>query len=1293
MSGRFMVQTAEQASKDLAEACDSTAQTISKNLISKVADTEEKNLGRTLEGEAKNAQGFHDIMSGLDGSGDKAAGDIKPGSGGGLPKGGGPKDVPKPAEGDPFHESTPANSRPNCPTDPVDPSSGDMVLQQIDARVPGVLGLVLERVHISSYRKGRLFGRSWASSLDQRVQVDDEGVHYFAPDGVVLHYPVPTVHGQTTLPTAGARWPLSWDRTQDRIVIEQTELGRVLEFPPGPHPEAFRPLGAVVDRNGNRITFVCDADGAPTDIYHSGGTRLRVASMDTREGLRIGGIYLTGAQGEQALREFRYDFAGRLVEVIDSSRLPHAFEYDDEDRITAWIDRIGYRYSYTYDEHGRVVATGGEDGALSGTIEYDPAARITRFTSALGETTAYRMNEYGHVVEVVDPLGAITRTESDKYGRVLSRTDELGGEARTQRDERGDAIRVERQDGSVLVARYNAFHQSLELADPDGARWSYEYDERGNLLAATDPLGAVTRYEHNERGGLIAVIDALGHRTSVDVDLAGLPVMITAATGARMNLERDERGRLVRLIDPLGAVTALGYDNEDRHVSRAFPDGATETWSYDAAGNLLAHTDQAGLETRFETGPFRRFTARTDPDGTRHAFEYDSQLRLTAVTNPAGLRWTYAFDAAGNLVGETDFNGRTLAYRYDAAGRIVERVNGAGQRVELVRDVTGRVVEQRVDGEHVAGFEYDASGNLIAARSRETELLLSLDGLGRVVEESIDGYAVRTAYDALGQVVERTTPSARVSAWRYDALGGPIALAAGGSEIVFGHDAFGRETYRWLSSTTALTQEFDAVGRLTARRLLAVEGDAASPSATASLLLERSWTYRPDDTPTSVTDSFSGAAQFQLDQLGRVTAVSAATWNETYAYDASGNISDSTSHSEVDGPRETSGTLLRASGRARYEYDGQGRLIKAVRRTLSGAEKSWEYAYDAFDRLIGAVTPDNGSWRYRYDPLGRRVAKQQLGEDGRPIEEYRFSWDGTTLAEQRHQVAGWAEVSVTSWDYEPGGFTPIAQDTRTLVADASAEEIDRRFHAIVTDLVGAPTELVAPDGRVEWRRRASLWGGSVGAATGIEVEGELDCPLRFPGQYHDAETGLYYNYERYYDPGTGRYNSPDPLGLDPAPNHHGYVVNPLSHLDPLGLRDFLSDAGRQKLRDIAARHGGVELPDSNHGIGNFEFPNRRAARQAASEVAGDLGSNPSAFRAGDYRGAPRGTNPNKVMGANNSDPADPNENHGSAGWRDDQWGHNFGDGNKVGPHVNAWNNGPGIGNSHLYYKEGGGPCP
>jgi RHS repeat-associated protein len=62
-----------------------------------------------------------------------------------------------------------------------------------------------------------------------------------------------------------------------------------------------------------------------------------------------------------------------------------------------------------------------------------------------------------------------------------------------------------------------------------------------------------------------------------------------------------------------------------------------------------------------------------------------------------------------------------------------------------------------------------------------------------------------------------------------------------------------------------------------------------------------------------------------------------------------------------------------------------------------------------------------------------------------------------------------------------------------------------------------------------------------------------DCPLRFPGQYLDRETGLHYNFHRYYDPATARYLSPDPLGLSPSSNNYTYVVNPLIVSDPFGL--------------------------------------------------------------------------------------------------------------------------------------------
>ncbi len=63
--------------------------------------------------------------------------------------------------------------------------------------------------------------------------------------------------------------------------------------------------------------------------------------------------------------------------------------------------------------------------------------------------------------------------------------------------------------------------------------------------------------------------------------------------------------------------------------------------------------------------------------------------------------------------------------------------------------------------------------------------------------------------------------------------------------------------------------------------------------------------------------------------------------------------------------------------------------------------------------------------------------------------------------------------------------------------------------------------------------------------------------LRFAGQYYDSETGLHYNYHRYYDPSIGRYLTADPIGLAGGINLYSYAQNnPVNFTDPLGLWTF-----------------------------------------------------------------------------------------------------------------------------------------
>ncbi|MGW0469484.1 putative T7SS-secreted protein [Streptomyces sp. NPDC003027] len=1031
--------------------------------------------------------------------------------------------------------------------DPVDLATGHMYLPQTDVELPGILPLVFTRRTESGCALGRFLGPAWTSTVDERLEIDAVGVLHVTAEGLLIPYPHPAP-GAPTRPESGrARTLLARDADGD-YTVTALDSGLVFHFtaPPGSEPggDGVAWLSGVTERNGHTLTVDRDENGLPLALVHSAGHRLRLSATD---GL-ITGLTLAGAGEDGAdLPLMSYGYRdGDLTTVTKPSGATTTFLYDDRRRVIAWIDSNGSRYDYVYDDRDRVVAEGGEAGHVHITLAYtepDPATghHTTTVTTAEGHATRHLYGPGCRLLAITDPLGHTTRFTYDPRGNLLTRTDPLGLTTAFTYDEDGRLVRAVRPDGSELRTVRGPFGLPVEVVDADGARLVHAYDEHGNRTAVTDQAGATTRYTYDHAGRLTSVTDALGATTRVVCDAAGLPVEVTDPAGAVTRTERDGLGRPVRITDPLGGVTRLEWDTDGQLARRTGPDGATESWTYDGEGNLLTRTDASGGVSRFEYTHFDLPVARTRPDGGRYEFEHDAELRLTRVTDPQGLTWTYAYDSAGNVVSETDFDGRVLTYRVDAAGRLAARVDALGGTISFERDELGQVVRKDVDG-RVTTYAYDRAGRLLEAAGPDGELRYQYDRRGQVKAEMVDGRPLTYAYDDLGRRRRRTTPTGHVTSYAYGADGRPLRLTTGDRHVDFTHDAAGRELARVFGDALTVTSAWDEAGRLSAQHI----------TAGARAVNSRAYAYRADGHPTSVADRLSGTRTFDLDGAGRVTAVHAHGWTERYAYDDAGNQSsaswpDHHPGSEATGARAYTGTAITRAGGVRFEHDALGRVVLRQKTRLSRKPDTWRYTWDTENRLTSVTTPDGTRWRYRYDPLGRRSAKQRLAADGESVvEEVRFTWDGLTLCEQTSHRPDAPNTVALTWDHR--NAAPLCQTERILTADDRQEEIDRRFFAIATDLVGTPTELIDESGDIAWHSRTTLWGTTAWAR-----DSSAYTPLRFPGQYYDPETGLHYNYLRHYDPETGRYTSPDPLGLAPAPNPVGYVDNPYSACDPLGL--------------------------------------------------------------------------------------------------------------------------------------------
>ena len=188
---------------------------------------------------------------------------------------------------------------------------------------------------------------------------------------------------------------------------------------------------------------------------------------------------------------------------------------------------------------------------------------------------------------------------------------------------------------------------------------------------------------------------------------------------------------------------------------------------------------------------------------------------------------------------------------------------------------------------------------------------------------------------------------------------------------------------------------------------------------------------------------------------------------------------------------------------------------------------------------------DKQTWVYQYDALDRRIRKGRLKEDGGLEDETRFVWDGSRLLQEVYARGSYTYVYADQDSYEP-----LAQIHNYTNAGFETYQEINYFHC---DQIGIPREMTDRDGRLLWFGDYDGW-GRLDSETNITGAHQ---PFRLQNQYCDAETGLHYNFYRYYEPNSGRFVNQDPIGLEGGDNLYTFAPNAQNWIDPSGNIAFV----------------------------------------------------------------------------------------------------------------------------------------
>jgi len=490
-------------------------------------------------------------------------------------------------------------------------------------------------------------------------------------------------------------------------------------------------------------------------------------------------------------------------------------------------------------------------------------------------------------------------------------------------------------------------------------------------------------------------------------------------------------------------------------------------------------------------------------------FTYNGFGEVIVETSPDRGTLSYAYNTRGLPVSKTDARGQTLLYSYDHGGRLtaIDYPGGTAQDLAFTHDI-----------EPWAG---------LAASSGKGRLVRVADSFLR----SDFGHAATTS----GTQVEehRFYPNARQydTTASYDPEGNLTALhyAVSNDRLSYDRDADGRVTrirLQLAGSGPDITLIDNVTWKPNGPLATLTYGDGFTQTRT----------YDASYRLTGVTDGNGSTTLRQLgythdsrDNLSAITDALAPALSENFSYTAREHLAGAT------GPYGAYG----------FSYDGVGNRLSHSLDSGGGAQVD-SYAYPAGSNRLASVTlgaggtrslgydaagnvvSDNragGPYGYSYDAAGR-LASVSVG--GVVQAEYRYNWLGQQAirsfpgsGQSIHSVYGPDGNRIAEFD---GGTGALIREYVWFDGAPVAVIEGGVVYFVRSDHIGRPVFATTSAGTVVWTASYLPFGG-------VHVTSGAPIDLRFPGQWFQAESGLHQNWMRDYDPTTGRYLQPDPLGL------------------------------------------------------------------------------------------------------------------------------------------------------------------